>query len=252
MDEFIRQNYSFITHSVELLAAVIGLLVFRKYKSTAAKYFIYFLVYLTLCDFISMYARAVRPDRFLNFLIGTIFEKNYWWATLYWNVGAILFFAFYYYKILKIGLFRNVVKFAAYIFFVFSIIYIALNWDDFFVRFFPVISILGAIVILLCAVFYFIEILQSDKILTFYKSINFYISLAIFIWWLIITPIVFYDIYYTYDIKSSTSLDSVMLKREVYRDWDFVILRRQIYLFANVFMYLTYTFALIWCKPEND
>ncbi len=252
MDEFIRQNYSFITHSIELLAAVIGLLFYKKYKATAAKYFIYFLVYLTLCDFISMYTRAVRPDRLLSFLIGTVFEKNYWWSTLYWKIGATMFFAFYYYKILKVKRFRNIIKFNSYIFLLFSVIYIALNWDRFFVRFFPVISILGAIIILLCAVFYFIEILQSDKILTFYKSINFYISLAIFIWWIIITPIVFYNIYYTYDIKSSSNLDSVMLKREVYKDWDFVILRRQIYLFANVFMYLTYTFALIWCKPEND
>lgn len=240
MSEFIKQNYFFITHTIELLAAVIGLLLYKKYKPTAAKYFIYFLVYLTICDFIGLYTKFVKPDKFLNFLIGTVFEKNYWWTTSYWKVGAILFFAFYYYKILKIKRFRSIIKFNSYIFLVFSIIYIALNWHDFFVRFFPIISILGAVIILMCAVFYFIEILQSDKILTFYRSINFYISSAIFTWWLIITPIVFYDIYYSYDIKNS------------FNDRNFAILRQGIYLFANIFMYLTYTFALIWCKPEND
>ncbi|MDO5971006.1 hypothetical protein Q4Q35_14455 [Flavivirga aquimarina] len=240
MDEFIRQNYRFINSSIEILAAVTGLLFYKKYKLTAAKYFIYFLVYLTICDFISLYTRFVRPDRFLSFFIGTVFEKNHWWSTLYWKIGAILFFGFYYYIILKVKRFRNIIKLGSFIFLVFSLIYIILNWDDFFVRFFPIISILGAVIILMCTVFYFIEILQSDKILTFYRSINFYISLAIFIWWLIITPIVFFDIYYVYDIKNSFS------------DWDFVALRGQIYLFANMFMYLTYTFALIWCKLEND
>ena len=91
----------------------------------------------------------------------------------------------------------------------------------------------GALIILLCTIFYFIEILQSEKILIFYKSLNFYISAAIFIWWLIVTPIVFYDIY------MSNS------------DWNFIFLRWQIYLFANIIMYLTFTFALIWYKPEK-
>ena len=77
------------------------------------------------------------------------------------------------------------------------------------------------------------EILLSDTILVFYKSINFYISVAILIWWLIITPIVFFEKYNT------TS------------DWDYVFLKWQIKLFANICMYLTFTFALIFCKPEN-
>ncbi len=240
MDEFIKQNYGFIAHGVEFLAAVVGLIFYEKYRLTAVKYFILFLIYLSVCDFINLYTLFVKPDEILDFLEGTVFEKNYWWATSYWNIGAILFFSFFYNKILKGNGFKKFIKISTYIFLIFSLIYIALNKEEFFVRFFPIISILGAIIIFQCAVFYFIEILRSDKILTFYKSMNFYISLAIFIWWLIITPIVFYDVYYSYDIEKS------------FKDWDFVILRREIYLFSNIFMYLTYTFALIWCKPEND
>ncbi len=240
MDEFLKQNYSFITLSVELLAAVVGLLFYKKYKSTAAKYFIYFLIYLTVCDFICSYTWYVHPKKVFGFLIGTVFEKNYWWSTLYWVIGAILFFSFYYYKILKNKTYKNIVKYSGYTFFVFSIVYIILNWDDYFIRFFPVIGILGAIIIFICAVLYFIETLLSDKILTFYRSLSFYISVAIFIWWLIITPLTFYDIYFTYEVGSPN------------RDWNFIFLKWEIYLFANIFMYLTYTFALIWCKPEND
>lgn len=234
MNDFLLKYYNNITFSVEILAAVTGLILYKKYKPTAAKYFIWFLIYLSICDFLNTYVYYIANNSFLSFLKGTVFVWNYWWTTLYWEIGAIVFFSFYYHKILNNSKFKKTVLYFGYIFFVFSVVYILNNWEDYFVRFFPIISILGALIIFLCAVFYFIEILQSDKILTFYTSINFYISSAIFIWWLIITPLVFYDIY-----NSN-------------KDWNFIFLKWQIYLFANIFMYLTFTFALIWCKPEKN
>ena len=96
------------------------------------------------------------------------------------------------------------------------------------------LAVLGAFIILLCISFYFIEILNSDKVLNFYKSINFWISITLLIWWLVITPLVFYDIYFS----------AV--------DWNFIILKWQIYLMMNIFMYTSFTIALIWCKPENN
>ena len=192
------------------------------------------MVYLTVCDFLgSNYIKHINNDGLLKFLDDTVFERNFWWSTIFWKVGAILFFAFYYYKILESNVFKNVIKYSGYCFFIFSITYIIFNWDDYFIRFFPIISILGAFIIFLCTIFYFIEILQSDEILTFYKSLNFYISAAIFVWWLIITPLVFYDIYNSH------------------YDWNFIFLKWQIYLFANIVMYSTFTFALIWCRPQK-
>lgn len=233
MNEFLLEYKSSITSIVEILAAVTGLLLYKKYKLTAAKFFIWFLVYLTVCDFLSSYVFYIR-DGVFSFLKGTRFARNFWWSTLYWKIGAICFFSYYFSKILVNRIFKSVVKYSGLAFLFFSLTYIIFNWDDYFIRFFPIISILGAIIILLSTVFYFVEILQSEKILTFYKSLNFYISAAIFIWWLIITPLVFYDIYNSY------------------KDWNFIFLKWEIYLFANIFMYLTFTFALIWCKPENE
>ncbi|SFZ94272.1 hypothetical protein SAMN05428642_10438 [Flaviramulus basaltis] len=234
MEEFLIKNYTIITHSVEILSALTGLLLYRKYKLIAAKFFIWFLVYLSLCDFIGGYVNYIADNDIFSYLKDTVFSRNFWWTTLYWKIGAILFFVFYYNKILKTEVFKIVIKYCCYLFLVFSIIYIIFNWNDYFIRFFPIISVLGAIIIFICTVFYFVEMLQSDRTLTFYKSIDFYISVAIFIWWLIITPIVFYDIY------------------GEYRDINYIHLRRYIYLSANVIMYLTFTFALIFCKPDNE
>ena len=234
MNEFLLEYKNILTFFIEILAAVTGLLLYKKYKLSAAKYFIWFLIYLTICDFIGGYSKHIKNEGFFFFLQGTVFEKNYWWSTLFWKIGAIIFFAFYFNRILKTKTFKIIVKFSGYLFFIFSIVYIIINFETYFLTFFPIISILGALIIFLCTVFYFIEVLQSDKILTFYKSLNFYISAAIFIWWLIITPLVFYDIYMSN------------------QDWSFIFLRWQIYLFANVVMYLTFTFALLFCKPEVD
>lgn len=240
MQEFLFEKYILITHFVEVISALTGLFLYSKYKKNTAKYFIYFLIYLTICEFIGSYTTYVHQDRFLSFLIGSKIEKNFWWATSYWKIGAIMFFAFYYRRILNTNLFKVIIKLCSYSFCAFSIVYILFHWNDFFDKFFPIISVLGASIVFLCTVFYFLEILQNEKILTFYKSINFYISAAIFIWWLIITPIVFYDNYASYEVL-------------VYeRDWDYIRLRRLIYLTANIIMYSTFTFALIWCKPQND
>ncbi|MFS4481599.1 hypothetical protein ACKGJY_01160 [Hyunsoonleella sp. 2307UL5-6] len=240
MSKFLLDNYYLFTYSLEFLAAVTGILLYSKYKTTAAKYFVWFLFFIAISDLLSYYVRYVRLDEFLDFLIGTKFERNHWWGTIYWAIGAIMFFSFYYRQIFKTDIFRKVIKIASYSFLLFSILHIINNWDAFFNQFFIVIDILGALIIFLCTTFYFYEILQSEKILVFYRSLSFYISAVIFIWWLIITPLTFYDIYYEYEIGVG-----------VY-DKAFVNLRHLIILFANMFMYLTYTFALIWCKPENE
>lgn len=234
MEEFLRSNYSLLIKLVELIAAVTGLFCLKKYKGTAVIFFIYFLVYIVFIEAIGDYPSYFIRFKTFDIIQNTPFEKNRWWFTIFWKIGAILFFAWYYQKILKSKVNILYVKIARNIFLYFSIIYIIFNWDDFFIKPFPVISIVGGIIIFLCVALYFIELLNSDKILSFYKSLNFWISVIILIWWLITTPLVFYDVYFSK------------------HDWNFVILKWQIYLFANIFMYLSFTFALLWCNPKRD
>ncbi|SFZ94268.1 hypothetical protein SAMN05428642_10436 [Flaviramulus basaltis] len=234
MNDFLIKYYSLLTHSVEILSAVTGVILYKKYKHTPAKYFIYFLIYIGICDFLGIYTYYIKNNGFLSFLEGTPFERNYWWSGLYWKVGAVVFFAFYYNKILQNTKFKSIIEYTAYTFLLFSICYIIINFDAFFISSLRVLNIFGALIIFLCTFLYFTEILLSDRILKVFKSLNFYISVTIFIWWLVITPLVFFEIY------NSTS------------DWNFVFLKWQIFLFLNIFMYITFTFALICCKPQND
>jgi hypothetical protein len=239
MEDFFLNNYFLLTHAVEILAALTGVFVFKKYRHTNIKYFVYFLVIITVCDILGGYTMFVSKGKFLECLIDTKFARNYWFSTLFWNLGAIFFFAYYYKTLLRNKLFKKILKYSTILFLVFSLTYIIIHWDAFFISYFPIISVLGAVIIFLCSSFYFYEILNDKNISYPYKSINFYISVAIFIWWLIITPIVFFD-NYTFYVIDRFVIDS-----------EYVSLRRYIYLFSNIFMYLTYTFAFIWCKPEK-
>lgn len=237
MEDFLRQNYSLLNNLVIIMSVITGLVYYKKYKETNSVAFIYYLVYVYIMGVLGGYTVYMAKYEFLfdirDYLIETRFKDNNWWFTLFWNMGAALFFGFFYQKMLKKDRFKTIIKLCSISYLLLSIIYIGANFQDFFTKPLPIINILGAFIIILCSIFYFIEVLESDKILSFYKSLNFYISFANLFWWLIITPITFF---YMYNSQS---------------DWNFVLLKWQIYLFSNVFMYTAFTVGLIVSKPEK-
>lgn len=232
--DFINNNSSNIYLFLEILAAITGLILYKKYKNTPAKYFIHFLVYTVVIVIIGRYSHLVRGEGILNFLEGTLLEKNYWWFTIFWNIAAGVFFGWYYSKILYKKLHKKLLRVSVVIFILISIVAILLNIDLFFTGSINIVEISGAIIILQCAIYYFIEILQSDRVLMFYKSLNFYISCAILVLWLIQTPLTFFESYFRL------------------ADIEYVNLRGYINLVVISFMYISYTVGLIVSKPEYD
>lgn len=152
---------------------------------------------------------------------------------VFWTVGSALFYSFYFEKIIETRLIKKILNYSRKLFFLFAVGYIVFNINLFFNSSIVVVKILGAILILLSTALFFVEILKSDKVLVFYKSIDFYIAAVVFLWFLIRTPIVFYDVYFTTN------------------DWDFVILKSSIFLITNMFMYLTFSIILLCCRPQN-
>lgn len=238
MEEFLRANYAKLTHGVEILAAVTGLLLYKKYKGTAAKYFIWFLVYVLFIEVVGNYTRYVENIEWLHplrdRLKGSLLETNRWWFTLFWGVGSALFYSFYFRLHLRSEVYKRVIKIGQIGFLSFSIMYVIFNINDYFTQSIPAITICGSFLLLIAVALYFIELLKDEDALYFYKTLSFIIACTVFIWFLIMTPLVFYDIYFSKE------------------DWNFVFLKWQIYLFANIFMYLTFTFALIWCTPKTQ
>lgn len=239
LEDYIRYNYFYILNEgIIILAGLVGLIHLKKFKNTNVKYFIYFLVYVVFVEILGYYRRWYLTYDSLNWLKeileGTIFEKNHLWYGLFWEVASALFLTFYFYSNLENKLYKNILKYSLITYVILTLICFALNYEIYYNDQVKSIWFLSVVQIIICTGCYFLEVLTSDKIMLFYKSINFYIAAVFFIWFLIKTPLIFYQVYYS---KS---------------DWSFVFLKRDIILFANVLMYSTFILALIFCKPENQ
>ena len=237
MEEFLKNNYSLLTKSVEFIAAITAIIVCKKYKHTVVKYFCWFLIYVFFVELIGGYtvylAKFPALSHIKEALQGTLVQRNYWWYNMFWGIGGILFYSTYFLTIVRNKKFKLMISSGRALFLVLAIGYIICNIDEYFASSITFNYIIGAILILISSSLYFIDLLKSDRLLSFYKSVNFYVAAVILIWYLAVTPLTFYQIYF------STA------------DWDYVILRMAIMLSMNIFMYLTFTFALLWCKPQN-
>ncbi|EDP69777.1 hypothetical protein FBALC1_09607 [Flavobacteriales bacterium ALC-1] len=233
MEEFFKDYYTLITYSVEFIAAITGIIFYRKYKNTFAKYFIYFLVYAFFVDLLGNYPRYLYNMDLFHLIKGTLIEENYWWFTIFWWIGLSSFMAFLNYKFIEKTMYKRVLKLFYYIYILQAIIYGILNFKQLFEPTVTFIVIVSVWMISVTVVLYFLEILQSNRIIDFYKSIYFYINTSVLMWTIVVTPVAFYEIYF----------DSA--------DWNYVILKWQIFLSVNIIFYLTLTLALIFCKPET-
>ena len=234
MEDFLKNNYSLLTNSFILVAVLAGLISYKKYRQATATFFIKIIIYLFLIELIGSYAFYYNKFEFLKPIYNSVFRQNYWWYTLTFDILTIVLFSILFQKILNSTTHRKILKVITISFIVFAILYLIFNRHLFFFQFFPVIQIIGGLIIITCSVLYFLEILQNNQVFKFYQSIYFYISISIFVWWIITTPLTFYDLYF---------------KNE---DWKFIILQWQIYLFANFFMYATFAIGLIVSKPEKE
>lgn len=234
MDEFLRENYSLLIHSCEFIAAATGLILYKKYKSSTAVYFIYFLIYSMLLDMLGHYVELFDFYGYKELIDSTILENNYLFFTIFWDILAPTFYAFYFIKIIELNVLRRFLRYCIFVFLFLSTFLIYYYFNILFVGYIPLIQITSTLLVIIIVITYFYDILKSDRILIFYKSINFFIAATILVWWLIMTPIMFYEIYFS---KA---------------DWNFMILKWQIYLITNLIMYGTFTFALIWCKPQKN
>ncbi|AEH02134.1 hypothetical protein [Lacinutrix sp. 5H-3-7-4] len=234
MLEFLFNNNNLITHSIQCIAAIIGIFNLKKYKNTIGSFFIGILIYISAVDLLAMYTYYCNTIPFLNFIANTKFESNYWWYTIFFDCIAVLLFAIFFYKIVVKNKYKNVIKYSAFLYLIVFVYIIFSDLKHLFIGTYSVIYTAEAILIMICTTTYFIEILESNKVLYFSKSLYFYVSVTVFLWWLIVTPVVFFDKYF------------------ITEDIHFIKLKRCIYIFANIFMYTTFSFGLIVSTPDKN
>ncbi|MHA7844471.1 MAG: hypothetical protein ACX93I_14230 [Winogradskyella sp.] len=232
MDEFLKENYDLITSLVEFIAAITGVLLFNRYKKSNVRYIIYFLIYAFFVDLIGGYPSFLKDNGWFHFIEGTLIERNYWWYTLFWWVGLSTIMFYLNYQIVKTIRLKKILKYGYYIYLLQVILYFVFRFEDIFSPD-QFVSIASLWVVVLSIIVYFFEILNSEQIIIFYKSVYFYFNSIFFIWILVIMPLEFFESYFIQD------------------DWNYVLFRWKIHLILNTFLYLSLASVLMFCKPEN-
>ncbi|GAA4237752.1 hypothetical protein GCM10022291_25580 [Postechiella marina] len=230
--KYLTENFNFITYGLELLAAIVGAFCYGAYKNTTTKWFIYFLFYVVFVECVGaslMYFRAHSIIKFIN----RFGVRSTSWYNLFWFFGSTLFLLVFYYKLVQSKLYKQLLLGLMLVFVIIFAGYTVFNFQGFLKSHPLFYSMLCAGVILLSVSLYFIDFIKRDAIIKAFSTFSFYISIVFLVWWIIIAPTLIFNPYNTEN------------------DWDFVNLKRRIFLFSNMFMYLTYTFALIWCRPEQ-
>lgn len=221
----------------EILSVLAGVFCYKKFKSKSARIFIWFLVYVQFLEIIGDYPRKVKKIDSLNWvgelIENTLFANNYWYFNVFWSVVVSAIIAYYFYLVTTDKILKKVIKLGTICFLLASVIILLLDYETLYYNIIFSIEVLSLALILLVIFSYFIELLYSDKILKFYRSLSFYIAVGVLVFWILTTPIDFYEQYY------NTS------------DTAFILLKRYVYLFSIVFMYLAFSFGFIVSNPEK-
>jgi hypothetical protein len=234
MKNFLFENYVLINLIVVFIAAFTGCVLLKKYKETPVKYFIYFLIYVFITEFLGSYARILNQLGLYHLIDNTVFKYNFWWYTLTWYIGSAIFFTWYFRRIVKADFLKKILQYALIVFLIISFVSIACDFSQFFKGTFNFIRIGNMSIIMLSVTFYLSEILHTEKILKFYKDIHFYISVIVLIWLFVTIPLVHF-------VCGDASSDPKQAE-----------LKWLIMLFADMFMYLSFTFALLFSNPKNE
>ena len=212
----------------ELLSAIVGTIFFYKYKHTPLKYLLYLLWYITLTEFTVWFVSSndVESLLFLN-------ENGRHYSFWFYNILRIFTFTtlfFIYLKSIKTIKYKLVIK----TFLITYLVLVIINWlfiQSFIFEISEIPKVVGSIFMIITVIFYFIELLKSDKIIVFHKTLLFWISVGLLL-------------YYSGTIPFSLKYNGYMLIPGIHKLF-------LINIVLAITMYLTFTFGFIWSKKES-
>ncbi len=204
----------FIPLFLELLAAVVGTVYYRKYSESNEKYFLYFLWYTLLIE--------LTGD-----VVGYAFSADNFWVYNGFIISSFLFYFYWYYSILKRKRFRRtIIVFTVAFLLVASYSLIYEDWSQYHSYTF----LTGASFVLVLTVFHFYKLLNSDEVLIVKYKLSFWISTALLLFYMGMIPLMFLTVYA--DLN----------------DISYLI----IILSMNLILYGCYIIGFLWTKKEYN
>lgn len=233
LDYFI-ENF-LIVYLLEIGAALAGTYYLRK-ASPPVAYSWLFVVYLwlvVLVETLGFYPafNYFNDFAYMPFLKDSVFERNSWLYNSFKIVGFIILYIFFITHLQN----KNSQRIFTWVtvFFLLSAVLNLILTDVFFERSSAYSFVTGTFILLTLIFVYYFELLKSDKILYFYKSLVFYISVGLLLWHVTITPLFIYNKYFTSASPEFVKLHSTILN------------------ICNYFLYSLYIIAFIICASNK-
>ena len=211
-----------------LLASIIGTLYFYKYKHTYLKYVLYLLWYVTFSEFFAEYAHDNKLTSFLFFNQENGRSYTYWIYNLLDTISFLTYYYIFYHSIIT-KRYKLLIKIFAISYIILSII----NWafiQNFFIELQSFLFIIGAVFLIISIIFYFIEFLKSEKVLLFHKSLLFWMSVGLLL-------------YYAGNIPFAAKFNGYALIPGIHQLFLIVSL-------LSITMYICFIIGFIWSKKE--
>ncbi len=217
---------------LELLSAIFGLkYISKNLGNIPLKYFVWFLFFTVGIEVFGFVPRCIRVFESIAFLKTTFLAKNYWLYNLYFILSYMMY-VYYFRKQLVSARAKLFLKYALFFYGISCVGNLCLS-NIYFTSYASYTFMMGSFLVFISIGMYYLEMLNSDTILRFDRTISFYISIGALVFHLVTTPLAIYSKYFKI-------MDSP----------DFVNLYRIIFHSANVFMYTCYIVGFIICSKK--
>ncbi len=203
-----------LIYLLEIGAAISGSVYLKNIQDPPPRsgLFVFYLWLVVFVEGVGIYPAYAYFSNYtkLGFIEGTLFDSNYWLFNIY-NVFKILILSYFFIK--QFISFRK--QKAFYIltwFIIFTFIIDIFFSGGFFTNFLLFSTVVEAIYIMILILMYYKELMESDRILNFQKSIVFYISVGLLVWHTMVTPLFIYNKYFARSSPEFVSLHSTILQ----------------------------------------
>lgn len=211
--KYILDNFLMVL-ILEVGAAIAGSLYLRKlkYPEKGIKLIVYYLWLVVVVELVGLYpSYAYFHDyKRLGFIQGTLFERNYWWFNSYNILKFIILYVFFIFQLDSRAKRKILLLISGLL--VISFIYVQIFGGEFFKSYSAYIAIAGTVYLMILILLYHFEILKSEKILKFYKSMPFYVSIGMLIWHVTTTPVFIYNKYFSLQSPDFIYIQFLILK----------------------------------------
>jgi hypothetical protein len=218
----------FLFHLLELTAAISASIYWLKTKDKSIKPFVWYLWFIVCVETIGLYPYLydITDNSIIKAIANSRIRRNFWLYNLY-NPIVVLLIGMFLIANTKDLISHKVITLVSWSYVFFCIGYFLIT-NSFFKHELPYDWIVSTFVIFTMVMLYLRELMRSDKILRFYKTPVFYVTTALLLWYICLTPIVIFNSYF---LKINP---------------EFNAFRRTFLATSNIILYSWYTLAFLY------